>query len=407
MAGGHPTPLSATLQTTSRAALAPHRRLADRCRRMAGPCTASATPPSSAEVVLEVPDIDGASDAFAALVDAARSVDPSLPPLPAGAASQCGPSPAAFTLPPGLTKPPWLRQRAPQGERYEYLRANLRDLKLATVCEEAVCPNIGECWNGGGGGGDGEAGHEIGTATIMLLGDTCTRGCRFCAVNTASTPAPPDENEPEHTAAAIAAWGVGYVVLTSVDRDDLPDGGSAHYARTVRAVKARAPHILVECLVGDFAGDLAAVDLLANSGLDVFAHNLETVASLQRRVRDARAGYDQSLAVLRAAKSAKPGLFTKSSLMLGFGETDDEVIDAMCDLRDAGVDILTFGQYLQPTPRHLPVVEFVHPDKFEHWRRFGEEECGFRYVASGPLVRSSYRAGEFFVEAMIREERKA
>lgn len=239
----------------------------------------------------------------------------------------------------------------------------------------------------------------------MVLGDTCTRGCRFCAVNTAATPPPPDPDEPEHTAAAIAGWGVGYVVITSVDRDDLPDGGADHYARTVRAVKRRAPHILVECLVGDFAGDMDAVAHLANSGLDVFAHNLETVASLQRRVRDPRAGYDQSLAVLRAAKAAKPGLYTKSSLMLGFGETDDEVIDAMCDLRDAGVDILTFGQYLQPTPRHLPVTEFVHPDKFEHWRRYGEEVCGFRYVASGPLVRSSYRAGEFFVEAMIREER--
>ena len=362
---------------------------------------AASTDPSATETLLEVPDIDAGGDAFAALVEAARSVDPSLP-LPA--ASQCGPSPSTFTLPPGLSKPPWLRQRAPVGARYEYLRSNLRDLKLATVCEEAQCPNIGECWNGGGGSGEG--GEEaIGTATIMLLGDTCTRGCRFCAVNTASTPAPPDPEEPEHTASAIAAWGVGYVVLTSVDRDDLPDGGADHYARTVRAVKEKAPHILVECLVGDFAGDLSAVDLLANSGLDVFAHNLETVASLQRRVRDPRAGYDQSLAVLRAAKAAKPGLFTKSSLMLGFGESDDEVIDAMLDLRDAGVDILTFGQYLQPTPRHLPVTEFVHPDKFEHWRVFGEKECGFRYVASGPLVRSSYRAGEFFVEAMIREER--
>ncbi len=382
-------------------------RLASGRRPNAPPRSASAAAAGAgdaqAEVLLEVPDIDGGGDAFAALVDAARSVDPSLPPLPA--ASQCGPSPSTFSLPPGLVKPPWLRQRAPQGDRYEYLRSNLRDLKLATVCEEAQCPNIGECWNGGAAGG-GEGGHAgVGTATIMLLGDTCTRGCRFCAVNTAATPAPPDPDEPDHTAAAIAAWGVGYVVLTSVDRDDLADGGAGHYAATVRSVKARAPHILVECLVGDFAGDLGAVDLLANSGLDVFAHNLETVASLQRRVRDPRAGYDQSLAVLRAAKAAKPGLFTKSSLMLGFGETDDEVIDAMLDLRDAGVDILTFGQYLQPTPRHLPVTEFVHPDKFEYWRVFGEEECGFRYVASGPLVRSSYRAGEFFVEAMIREER--
>jgi len=394
-----------------RRSLAHRQSLATRVRRAAAAALpgGEASPSASGEVLLEVPDIDGGVDAFAALVDAARAVDPSLPAArPPGAALTCGPSPS--DLPPGLSKPPWLRQRAPQGDRYEFLRSNLRDLRLATVCEEAQCPNIGECWNGGPSGGEGadQHGHGgIGTATIMVLGDTCTRGCRFCAVNTAATPAPPDPDEPENTAAAIAAWGVGYVVITSVDRDDLADGGADHYARTVRAVKARAPHILVECLVGDFAGDMDAVAHLATSGLDVFAHNLETVASLQRRVRDPRAGYDQSLGVLRAAKAAKPGLFTKSSLMLGFGETDDEVVDAMCDLRDAGVDILTFGQYLQPTSRHLPVTEFVHPDKFEDWRRYGEEVCGFRYVASGPLVRSSYRAGEFFVEAMIREERAA
>lgn len=274
----------------------------------------------------------------------------------------------------------------------------MRDLKLATVCEEAQCPNIGECWNGGAEG--------IGTATVMLLGDTCTRGCRFCAVKTSQTPAPPDANEPSNTAAAVADWGVGYVVLTSVDRDDLPDGGAAHFAATVQGIKALRPDILVECLVPDFRGDLGAVRLLAASGLDVFAHNVETVEPLQRRVRDPRAGYAQSLDVLRAAKeSTSSGLYTKSSIMLGLGETDEQVVDTLLDLRDVGVDIVTFGQYLQPTPHHLPVVEFVTPEKFEYWRRFGEEEVGFRYVASGPLVRSSYRAGEFFVEAMIRGER--
>ncbi|EFN56450.1 hypothetical protein CHLNCDRAFT_10627, partial [Chlorella variabilis] len=244
--------------------------------------------------------------------------------------------------------PYWLRQRAAQGERYDYLKAQLGGLKLATVCEEAQCPNIGECWNGGAAG--------IGTATIMLLGDTCTRGCRFCAVNTSQAPPPPDPLEPEHTAQAVADWGVGYVVLTSVDRDDLPDGGADHL---------RAPR----------------------------------VDRLQRRVRDPRAGYVQSLEVLRAAKAC--GVYTKSSIMLGLGESDEEVVDTMLDLRDAGVDILTLGQYLQPTQHHLPVAEFVTPEKFEHWRKYGEEVIGFRYVASGPLVRSSYRAGEFFTEAMI------
>ncbi|KAK9839242.1 hypothetical protein WJX81_003812 [Elliptochloris bilobata] len=340
----------------------------------------------------------GDVDAFAELVSLAVAKDPRLAVagahalaganLRGAAASAAGPQLAAL---PGASKPPWLRQRAPQGERFEYLQGSLRGLGLHTVCEEAQCPNVGECWNGG-----------TGTATIMLLGDTCTRGCRFCAVNTARTPPPPDESEPEHTAGAIAEWGVGYVVLTSVDRDDIPDGGAEHFARTVRALKALRPQTLVECLTPDFRGDLAAVAHLARSGLDVFAHNLETVERLQRRVRDARAGYVQSLEVLRAAKAE--GVCTKSSLMLGLGETDDEVIDAMLDLRAAGVDILTFGQYLQPTPAHLDVAEYVPPEKFEHWRRYGEEVVGFRYVASGPLVRSSYRAGEFFIEAMIKKD---
>lgn len=215
-----------------------------------------------------------------------------------------------------------------------------------------------------------------GTATIMLLGDTCTRGCRFCAVNTARIPPPPDEHEPANTAAAIASWGVGYVVLTSVDRDDLPDGGSEHFASTVRQLKQRKPDILVECLTPDFRGDLDAVRHLAGSGLDVYAHNIETVASLQRRVRDARAGYMQSLAVLKAAKEC--GVYTKSSIMLGLGETDDEIIDTMFDLKHVGVDIFTLGQYLQPTPKHLPVTDFVTPEAFEYWRKFGEEEVGFR-----------------------------
>ncbi|DBA80274.1 TPA: Lipoyl synthase, chloroplastic [Trebouxia sp. C0005] len=322
-------------------------------------------------------------DAFADLVQMAVREDPSL----ASVASTSG-----QTLQ-HSNKPAWLRQRAPQGERYEYLEKGLRKLNLATVCEEAKCPNMGECWNG-----------KTGTATIMLLGDTCTRGCRFCAVNTARTPPPPDDMEPENTAHAIAEWGVGYIVLTSVDRDDIPDGGSEHFARTVRTLKQLKPEILVECLTPDFRGDMTAVRHLAQSGLDVFAHNIETVAGLQKRVRDPRAGYFQSLDVLKAAKAC--GVYTKSSIMLGLGETHDEIIDTMYDLKDAGVDILTFGQYLQPTPLHLPVREHVTPEQFDHWRKFGEDVVGFRYVASGPLVRSSYKAGEFFIEAMIDKDRR-
>eukprot|EP00873_Tetraselmis_striata_P008830 jgi/Tetstr1/429094/TSEL_019058.t1 len=316
-------------------------------------------------------------DAFADLVKLAVEKDPSLAETVPGASPR---------------KPPWLRQRAPQGERYEYLKEQLGGLKLATVCEEAQCPNLGECWNG-----------STGTATIMILGDTCTRGCRFCAVNTASTPAPPDPMEPENTAQAIADWSVGYIVITSVDRDDMEDGGADHYARTVKEIKRLRSSMLVECLTPDFQGDLDAVRHLARSGLDVFAHNIETVERLQKRVRDPRAGYEQTLSVLAAAKEC--GVYTKSSIMLGLGETPEEVVQTMLDLKEAGVDIFTLGQYLQPTKRHLDVVEYITPEKFNYWKTFGEEVIGFRYVASGPMVRSSYKAGEFFMEAMIKKDR--
>ncbi|GBF90791.1 hypothetical protein Rsub_03092 [Raphidocelis subcapitata] len=376
-------------------------------RRARRAAAARAAPPPPRAAGTDEDLATAQADAFEELVRMALEKDPSLAPLAeqhlkakaeqqqqprvgGGASTMLGPPLNAL---PNSSKPPWLRQRAPQGERYGELFTQMRELKLATVCEEAQCPNIGECWNG-----------SMATATIMLLGDTCTRGCRFCAVKTARAPPPPDPLEPANTAAAIASWGVGYVVLTSVDRDDLPDGGAAHYAETVRALKAARPSLLVECLTPDFAGDMAAVASLARSGLDVFAHNIETVERLQRRVRDARAGYRQSLEVLRGAKAAA-GVYTKTSIMLGLGETDDEVIDAMCDARDAGVDIFTLGQYLQPTATHLPVTDFVTPEKFEHWRRFGMEEIGFRYVASGPMVRSSYKAGEVFVESMIQSDR--
>ncbi|KAG4998644.1 hypothetical protein JHK85_030083 [Glycine max] len=290
---------------------------------------------------------------------------------------------------PNVKKPEWLRQKAPQGERFQEIKESLSHLKLNTVCEEAQCPNIGECWNGGGDG--------IATATIMVLGDTCTRGCRFCAVKTSRNPPPPDPMEPINTAKAIASWGV--------DRDDLPDGGSGHFAQTVKAMKNLKPEIMVECLTSDFRGDLKAVEILVHSGLDVFAHNIETVKRLQRIVRDPRAGYEQSLSVLKHAKHSKEGLITKTSIMLGLGETDDEVKEAMADLRAIDVDIVTFGQYLQPTPLHLTVKEYVTPEKFAFWKEYGES-IGFCYVASGPLVRSSYRAGELFVKTMVREKAK-
>ena len=292
-------------------------------------------------------------------------------------------------------RPSWFRVPAPsqaEKSRYEEVKSSLSKLNLATVCEEAQCPNIGECWNGG-------------TGTIMLLGDTCTRGCMFCAVNTASTPPPPDPFEPFKTAEAVIEWGVDYIVLTSVDRDDIEDGGAGHFATTVQVLKEKKPEMLVECLVSDFQGNLTSVEALATSGLDVYAHNMETVERLQKFVRDPRAGYRQSLSTLEHAKRAKPGLYTKTSIMLGLGETDEEVIQTMKDLRAVDVDVVTFGQYLRPTENHLSVVEYVTPEKFDEFRRIGEE-MGFKYVASGPMVRSSYKAGEFYLEHMIKKERK-
>jgi len=297
-----------------------------------------------------------------------------------------------------LRLPPWLKREIPLGDaQYLKMKSQLRGLKLATVCEEARCPNIGECW---GGGPDSPS-----TATIMLMGDTCTRGCRFCSVKTARAPAPLDPNEPVNTAEAVAAWGVEYIVLTSVDRDDLPDGGSEHFAKTVEELKRRCSHVLVECLVPDFRGNVDQVRRLALSGMDVYAHNIETVRRLTPAVRDPRALYDQSLETLREAKCVNPSLVTKSSIMLGLGETDEEVREALEDLRAADVDAVTLGQYMQPTKRHLLVKEFVTPDKFAYWEAVGKE-LGFLYTASGPLVRSSYKAGEFFLKNVLADRRK-
>ncbi|CAM4494946.1 unnamed protein product [Leuciscus chuanchicus] len=295
-----------------------------------------------------------------------------------------------------LRLPPWLKTEIPIGKNYNKLKNTLRELNLHTVCEEARCPNIGECWGGGE--------YATATATIMLMGDTCTRGCRFCSVKTARRPPPLDPDEPYNTAKAIAAWGLDYVVLTSVDRDDIPDGGAEHFAKTVSSLKERNPTILVECLTPDFRGDLAAVEKIALSGLDVYAHNIETVRELQRHVRDPRANFDQSLSVLRHAKKAKSSVLTKTSIMLGLGETDAQIHAALKELRDSGVDCLTLGQYMQPTKRHLKVDEYVTPEKFAHWEKVGQE-MGFVYTASGPLVRSSYKAGEFFLKNLL-EKRK-
>mmetsp|Transcript_12134 Transcript_12134/g.18667 ORF Transcript_12134/g.18667 Transcript_12134/m.18667 type:complete len:363 (+) Transcript_12134:44-1132(+) len=291
-------------------------------------------------------------------------------------------------------RPDWFRVPAPGYDKTEFnsLKESLTNLGLHTVCAEAQCPNIGECWNGG-------------TGTIMLLGDTCTRGCRFCAVKTSPTPPKPDPMEPFHTAEAVARWGINYVVLTSVDRDDMEDGGADHFARTVEFLKLRVPGLLVECLVSDFQGDQKAIDRLANSGLDVYAHNVETVERLQAHVRDSRANYKQSLEVLRYAKQANPEVYTKTSLMLGLGETEEEVIKTMEDLRSNDVDVVTFGQYLRPTEHHLAVVEYVTPEQFDKYKLLGED-MGFKYIASGPMVRSSYKAGEFYMEHMIKSGRK-
>ncbi|KAJ6264160.1 hypothetical protein Dda_0302 [Drechslerella dactyloides] len=292
--------------------------------------------------------------------------------------------------------PAWLKTNIPIGTNYNKIKNDLRGLNLHTVCEEARCPNIGDCW----GGTDKSAA----TATIMLMGDTCTRGCRFCSVKTNRRPPPLDPHEPEHTAEALSRWGLGYVVLTSVDRDDLPDGGANHFRETIVKIKQKAPHILVEALTGDYSGNLDMVSLVATSGLDVYAHNIETVEALTPYVRDRRATFRQSLSVLAQAKRAKPSLITKTSIMLGLGEKDEEVIAALRELRkpEVDVDVVTFGQYMRPTKRHMKVTEYVTPEKFDEWRRVAEE-MGFLYVASGPLVRSSYKAGEAFIENVLKK----
>jgi lipoic acid synthetase len=288
---------------------------------------------------------------------------------------------------PSERKPDWLKVRAPGGDGYARVKGLVHGLGLATVCEEAKCPNVGECWGGG-------------TMTLMLMGDSCTRGCRFCNVKTIKEGPPLDPFEPHKVSMTVSQLGLEYVVLTMVDRDDLPDQGAEHVARTIELLRQRAPKLRVEMLIGDFRGERACIERVVRARPDVLAHNLETVERLTPAVRDARAGYRQSLDVLRLAKDLDPGRFTKSSLMLGLGETDDEVTQAMRDLRSVDCDILTLGQYLRPSAWHLPVSEYVTPQRFEALRRRAEE-LGFLYCAAGPLVRSSYRAGEFFVRSLL------
>jgi lipoic acid synthetase len=275
-------------------------------------------------------------------------------------------------------KPRWLKAPLASGVAFDAVRKIVREHRLSTVCEEAKCPNIGECWNAG-------------TATIMVMGAVCTRACRFCSVDTGNPHGWLDSEEPANVARSVALMKLKYVVLTSVDRDDLADGGAAHYAACVRSIKTQNPDTAVEALTPDFQGVLADVETVIDSGVEVFAQNVETVRRLTHPVRDPRAGYEQTLSVLEHAKRYRPSVLTKTSLMLGLGETDEEIVETMDDLRRIRVDILTLGQYLRPTVNHLPVERFVTPEEFERYRAWGLER-GFLEVVSGPLVRSSYRA---------------
>lgn len=287
-------------------------------------------------------------------------------------------------------RPEWLTVVPRSSEALSELKEMFARLNLHTVCEEAHCPNLYECWGGG-------------TATLMLMGDVCSRACRFCMVKPGRPNGHLDDFEPENVAYALSKMNLSYVVLTSVDRDDLPDGGSKHFARTIRAVREKCPGMLVEVLIPDFQNDLDSLKTVVDARPDVIGHNIETTMFLTRRVRDPRAGYWQSLSVLRNVKKLDRRIFTKSSIMVGLGETEEDVGLAMMHLRNVETDFLTIGQYLRPSPRHLPVVNYVSPEQFRKYREMGLR-MGFKYVASGPLVRSSYRAGEYYLGSFIRNE---
>ncbi len=302
--------------------------------------------------------------------------------------------PARAKLPSGksdLRKPKWIKMRPPSGDKYLNLKSMFKELKLSTVCQEAQCPNVSECWQGG-------------TATIMIMGDTCTRGCRFCDVKTAKNPEALDADEPRKVSYAVSQMNLDYLVITSVDRDDVEDQGAAHFAETISLLKFMDKNLTVEVLTPDFSGETSLIKKIVDAGPHVFAHNIETVEELSPMVRDKKAGYRQSLEVLKTIKAMDTSIVTKSSIMLGLGETDDQVLQTLKDLREAECDVVTFGQYLQPRKRHLKVHEFVTPEKFDHWKKVSED-LGFLYVASGPLVRSSYKAGEFYMQGMVKKRK--
>jgi lipoyl synthase len=292
-------------------------------------------------------------------------------------------------VPDSSRKPEWLKVRLPHGQGYERVKGIVRSTRLATVCEEARCPNIGECWGGG-------------TATVMLMGEVCTRACRFCHVKVGAPP-PLDPHEPEHLGQAVRELELEYIVVTSVNRDDLPDGGAGHFAQAIRALRQHSPKTRVEVLIPDFKGVTKDLDTVADAGPHVVAHNVETIERLTPGVRDRRATYAQSLRALEHLKQGRPRLYTKSSIMVGLGESDEELLQTCRDLRAVGVDVLTLGQYLQPSQYHLRVARFVSPEQFEALRR-AASAMGFLYVAAGPLVRSSYRAAEFFLRGLMDKQ---
>ena len=279
---------------------------------------------------------------------------------------------------PNTRKPNWIRVKATFDPRYNAVKQQVKEKRLNTVCEEGMCPNISECWSNG-------------TATFMLMGSVCTRACKFCSVDTGNPKGWLDHEEPKNTAKAVSVMGLKYVVLTSVNRDDLADGGAEHYAQTVKAIKASNPNTAVEALTPDFKGIYSSIQTIVNSGIEVFAQNMETVERLTHPVRDIRAGYQQTLDVLAESKRINPNVLTKTSLILGLGETEDEIEKTMDDLIANNVDILTLGQYLRPTLNHLPIEKWVTPEEFNYYRDLGLKK-GFLEVVSGPMVRSSYRA---------------
>ena len=290
-----------------------------------------------------------------------------------------------------LAKPEWLKIKLSVNDNFIEINNTLKKNNLHTVCQEAHCPNISECWNGG-------------TATFMLMGDTCTRACKFCAVKTGNPMKELDAEEPKKLAQALAEIKLfDYVVLTSVNRDDLDDGGASHFAECIKEIKTAYPEIIVEVLIPDFNGSVYSLKKIVDANPEVIAHNIETIERLQKKVRDPRANYQQSLSVLKNIKKLNLKIYTKSSIMLGLGETDEEIIQAMKDLRKINVNILTLGQYLRPTDWHIPISSFIPPEKFDYFKQKALE-FGFLFCAAGPFVRSSYRAGELFMKNVLRNE---